>query len=157
MKAVMVGSLEDDRVYYIIDAKGSANDGAIMKPDGNVIMFRFFSWVSRNPDIKKIRNTKFHRSLWDSPINPGKGRWFETFIEKSKEIDKAMLEGVVVKTDLVQSKKGLKKKTDRIRKFVSTKNESIVILSNKTIFKEDDRRRTWVSMKLFWNNEDKNE
>lgn len=154
MKAVLVGGVGDDKVYYVIDAVGSSNDGAIVSPDGKVIMIRFFSWASKNPSVRKIRNTKFHRLLWDSPIDPMKGKWFEIFVQKTQEIDKEVLDGVVIKTDLHPSGKTTKKKIDRIQSFLSTKNGSAMILSDKTLFKNDDKRRAWVAIKLFQNYED---
>lgn len=149
MKAILVGGIEDEKLYYVIDAKGSSKDGVLVSPDGRAVMIRFFSWVSQNPGIRKIRNTKFHRFLWDSPIDPSKGKWFDIFIGKSVEIDKSMLEGVVVSTNIKPSQKVIKKKIDNIGKSMSTKKNGTMILSNKALFRPEDAHRAWILMKLF--------
>jgi len=152
MKAVLVGGIQDDKIYYIIDAKGTSNDGAIISPEGEVIMFRFFSWVSKNPGVRKIRNTKFHRLLWDNPSDSAKSKWFDVFMQKTQEIDKSMLADVIVKTDLSPSGKAFKKKNDQIKRFLSTKGQSMVIPSKNTHFTDDDKRKMWVIAKLFGGN-----
>lgn len=149
MKAVLVGGVEDEKLYYVIDSKGSSKDGALVNEDGRVLMIRFFSWVSQNPAIRKIRNTKFHRFLWDSPIDPSTGKWFDVFIEKSTEIDKSMLEGVVIATDIKPSQKIIKKKIDSVGKSMSTKKDGTMILSDKALFQPEDAHRAWLLMKLF--------
>jgi hypothetical protein len=149
MKAVLVGGIEDEKLYYVIDSKGSSKDGVLVGPDGHTVMIRFFSWVSQNPGIRKIRNTKFHRFLWDSPIDPSKGKWFDVFIGKNTEIDKSMLDGVVVVTDIKSSQKVIKKKIDNIEKSMSTKKDRTMILSDKALFRPEDAHRAWLLMKLF--------
>ena len=112
-------------------------------------MIRFFSWVSQNPGIRKIRNTKFHRFLWDSPVDPSTGKWFDVFIKKSTEIDKSMLDGVVVVSDIKPSQKAIKKKIDSVGKSMSTKKDGTMILSDKALFRPEDAHRAWLLMKLF--------
>jgi hypothetical protein len=149
MKAVLVGGIEDEKLYYVIDSKGSSKDGVLVAPDGRAVMIRFFSWVSQNPGIRKIRNTKFHRFLWDSPADPSKGKWFDVFIGKNIEIDKSMLDGVVVTTDIKPSQKIIKKKIDNAGKSMSTKKDRTMILSNKALFRPEEAHRAWLLMKLF--------
>ena len=149
MKAVLVGGIDDEKLYYLIDSKGSSKDGVLVGPDGRTVMIRFFSWVSQNPGIRKIRNTKFHRFLWDSPVDPSTGKWFDVFIKKSTEIDKSMLDGVVVVSDIKPSQKAIKKKIDSVGKSMSTKKVGTMILSDKALFRPEDTHRAWLLMKLF--------
>jgi len=149
MKAVLVGGIDDEKLYYLIDSKGSSKDGVLVGSDGRTVMIRFFSWVSQNPGIRKIRNTKFHRFLWDSPVDPSTGKWFDVFIKKSIEIDKSMLDGVVVVSDIKPSQKAIKKKIDSVGKSMSTKKDGTMILSDKALFRPEDARRAWLLMKLF--------
>jgi len=64
MKAVLVGTFDGNKVYYDVEAKSGEKDGAIVRPDGSSVKIHFFSWASKAQGLSKIRNTKFHRSLW---------------------------------------------------------------------------------------------
>ena len=149
MKAVLVGGIDTDKLYYVLDAKGTDNDGLIVFSDGKIIEIRFLSWVSKNPRVRKIRNTKFHRFLWDSPVNPTKGKWFDTFVQKNLEMDKLILEGLIIRTDLSTEKQIVKKKDARITAFLSNKVNPTVILSKSTVSDDNDKHRAWVAMSIF--------
>jgi hypothetical protein len=83
MKAVLVGSMGDRKLYYILDADISDDDGAVVTSDGRVIMVNFFSLVTKTTGIKRITNTPFHKFLWESPDINIKKLWAETFIKKT--------------------------------------------------------------------------
>ena len=82
----------------------------------------FFSWASKAQDLKKIRNTKFHRSLWDAPKDPTKGKWFETFIKKEKEVDESILEGINPLSTVGETKTKIEKKNSRAIDFMNNKS-----------------------------------
>lgn len=122
MKAVLVGTYDGNKVYYDVDAKAGEKDGAIVRPDGSSVKIHFFSWASKAQGLNKIRNTKFHRSLWDAPKNPTKGKWFETFIKKDVEIEKEVLEGIATLSTIGETKAKLEKKNDRAVGFMNNKS-----------------------------------
>jgi hypothetical protein len=122
MKAVLVGTFDGNKVYYDIDAKAGEKDGAIVRPDGSSVKIYFFSWASRAQGLKKIRNTKFHRSLWDAPKNPTKGKWYETFIKKDVEVDEEALDGVSTLSTIGETKVKLEKKNARAIDFINNKS-----------------------------------
>ena len=122
MKAVLVGTFDGNKVYYDIDAKAGEKDGAIVRPDGSSVKIYFFSWSSKAQGLIKIRNTKFHRSLWDAPKNPTKGKWYETFIKKEAEVDEELLEGVPTPSTVGETKVKLEKKNARAIDFINNKS-----------------------------------
>lgn len=122
MKAVLVGTYDGNKVYYDVDAKAGEKDGAIVRPDGSSVKIHFFSWASKAQGLNKIRNTKFHRSLWDAPKNPTKGKWYETFIKKDVEIAKEVLEGIATLSTIGETKAKLEKKNDRAVSFMNNKS-----------------------------------
>lgn len=122
MKAVLVGTFDGNKVYYDIDAKAGEKDGAIVRPDGSSVRIYFFSWSSKAQGLIKIRNTKFHRSLWDAPKNPTKGKWYETFIKKEAEVDEELLEGVPTLSTVGETKVKLEKKNARAIDFINNKS-----------------------------------
>lgn len=155
MKAVLVGSVYGDKVYYVVDAKNQNSDGYVVMESGRETKVSFFPYVSKNPKINKIRNTKFHRFLWDSPIKTTSGKWFETFIAKRTEIDKLLLDGVVVKTDLGKGVKKIKQKEKAAADFLSGMGSSAFNPETKQVVKSDvqikstnDRNRAWAVIKM---------
>jgi hypothetical protein len=124
VKAVLAGSVGKDRLYYIVDAAQNSKDGAVVRPDGSAVFIHFFSFSAKAMNVRKNRSSRFLRFLWDSPQNPTKGSWYETFILKTKPIDKKMLDGMNVVTQLGNKQKKLKQKSDRINKFLSTKSDA---------------------------------
>ena len=122
MKAILVGTFDGNKVYYDIEAKAGDKDGAIVRSDGSTVKIYFFSWASKAQDLKKIRNTKFHRSLWDAPKDPTKGKWFETFIKKEKEVDESILEGINPLSTVGETKTKIEKKNSRAIDFMNNKS-----------------------------------
>lgn len=122
MKAVLVGTYDGNKVYYDIDAKAGEKDGAIVRPDGSSVKIYFFSWSSKAQGLKKIRNTKFHRSLWDAPKNITKGKWFETFVKKDTEIEKEILDEITTLSTIGETKVKLEKKNSRAIDFINNKS-----------------------------------
>ncbi len=155
MKAVLVGSVYGDKVYYVVDSKNQSLDGYVVTESGKEIKVSFFPYVAKNPNIKKIRNTKFHRFLWDSPVRPTKGKWFETFVAKRLEIEKTLLGDVVIKTDLGKSVKKIKQKEKAAADFLSGKGVLSFNPETKQVVKSDvhiksinDRNRAWAIIKM---------
>ena len=122
MKAILVGTFDGNKVYYDIEAKAGQKDGAIVRGDGSTVKIHFFSWASKAQDLKKKRNTKFHRSLWDSPKDPTKGKWFDTFIKKEKEVDESILEGIKPLSTVGETKAKIDKKNSRAVYFMNNKS-----------------------------------
>jgi hypothetical protein len=122
MKAILVGTYDGNKVYYDIDAKAGQKDGEIVRPDGSSVKIYFFSWASKVQGLNKIRNSKFHRSLWDAPKNPTKGKWYETFIKKETEVDEALLDGAPTLSTVGGTKVKLEKKNARAIDFINNKS-----------------------------------
>lgn len=160
MKAVLVGAMSSDKLYYIIDASASEKDGAVEKPNGNVIKVDFMSFVHSSNNIRKIRTSRFHRFLWDAPKNPTSGSWYETFILKIKEVNEKSLDGAIIQTSLGKARKKISQKTLAAEKFISTKTEEdfvatsccdeMVKFDGKSYFFKTgiERLHAWEAMKI---------
>lgn len=104
MKATLVGTVGDRKLYYIIDARPDENDGALVTAAGKVMEFNFFSFVNKTTGINKIMKSPFHNLLWAPPSESAKKEWVETFILKKKEIDDKIIDGLPVMTSLYTKK-----------------------------------------------------
>lgn len=160
MKAVLVGTIGDDKLYYVIDAARGDDDGALERENGSVLMLDFFPYVAMSRGLRKIRSSRFHRKLWDAPSNIASGTWYETFIGKSREIDEASLEGQPVYSALGKDRKKINKVNEKAKKFKtkSLADEILVKSADAAMVKFDrqvyayktaeKRREAWVAMCL---------
>lgn len=160
MKAVLVGAMSADKLYYIIDASANEKDGAVEKPNGNVIKVDFMSFVHSSNNIRKMRTSRFHRFLWDAPKNPTSGSWYETFVLKTKEVNEKSLDGAVIQSSLGKARKKISSKTASVEKFIATKTaerfvaisccDEMVQFDGKSYFFETEIERTqaWEAMKI---------
>jgi hypothetical protein len=105
MRAVLVATRGTDRVFYDLDSKPGLKDGFVVRPDGSSVPVNLLSWASKASGVSMIRDSRFHRFLWDAPQDVGSGRWFETFIKKSVPVDPKMLEDVNISSSLDADKK----------------------------------------------------
>jgi hypothetical protein len=105
MRAILVGSIGDRKIYYDIDAKSRKNDAFVEKPDGSLIPANFFSLISKSNNIKKIKTTRFHQTLWGGPSFIAKKDWESIFIQKTEPMTDAIISGTSIITDLGKEKK----------------------------------------------------
>lgn len=160
MKAVLVGTIAEDKLYYIIDASHGEEDGAIEREDGSAIQIDFMSFVATARGINKIRSSKFHRQLWDSPKNLSSGKWFETFIKKTIAVDEATLESSPVYSSIGKGRKKSNttakkasdfKKNNPKRKILNKSHNDSVIKFNEQEYSFNSalkRRDAWAAMCL---------
>lgn len=127
MKAVLVGTIGDDKVYYILDAGPEDEDCAVEREDGGVAMVDFMSFVSNARGLKKLRSSKFHRMLWDSPKKMTSGSWYEMFIAKSKEPDEKLLENSIIYSSLGKQRKKINKINTKALDFRVGNKESAIL------------------------------
>lgn len=160
MKAILVGSVGADRVYYVTDAQRGEKDGIIIRGDGSSVKVNLISFAAKSRNIKKIRTTRFHRFLWDSPKMPTSGNWYDTFITKVRPLDKKILTDVKIVTDIGQNAKKIKKKDALVNDFILSKSSlpnvqtaccGEMVKSNQAnySFKSSElRREAWVAMQI---------
>lgn len=123
MGAVLVATAGDKKIYYVIDSKDPLKDGIIEDADGKTHEVPFFSYIGKTTNIRPMRNTNFHKFLWDEPSENNKKKWMETFILKIDDPDKSELEGVAVQESTGQARK---KKTNIDRKVNAFVNNNRV-------------------------------
>lgn len=160
MKAVLVGTVGTDKLYYILDAEPGAEDGALEREDGTVVKVDIISFTSATRSLKKIRTSAFHRKLWDAPRSMSSGSWYETFIAKSKEIDDKMLEGVPTYSALGKDRKKLEKikkksldfSTDGLSNQILSKSANGPVVKfdkpNYVYATQQERKEAWLAMCL---------
>ena len=124
MRAILVATRGDDRIFYDLDSRPGGNDGMLGKSNGSAVPVNVISWAGKANGVNFIRDSKFHRFLWDAPQNIGAGKWFETFVKKSIPVDQAKLEGVEVLSSLDRYQKPQPK--EKVIKVKSVDNGSFV-------------------------------
>jgi len=119
MKAVLVGAIHNDKLYYVIDAGPGDNDAVVERPNGKIVKGNFAAIVSKASGLKKFRTTRFHRLLWDKPLNPTNSAWYKTFVTKERDIPEKSLEEATIVSALGTSKAKIKAKDARAGLFLS--------------------------------------
>lgn len=158
MKAALVGSVDGEKLYYIVDAAPGDKDGAIERNDGSVLMIDFFSYSAKARNIKPMSSTRFHELLWSGPEKSNAGIWNKVFVEKSQEIPEEALEGVSIQASLGKNRKAISQKNADAQRYlkllakVSDKDccgEQMVksIERKNMIFgSSDERKAAWTAM-----------
>jgi len=112
MRAILVGKVEEDNLYYDIDASEDEKDAILVRPDGSMVEVDLFDFANSCGGLLKIRTSRFHRFLWGGASKRG---WNEVFMDKTKPVNEQMIEGL----DIYQSLGKNKKKLDIVNKKVS--------------------------------------
>lgn len=93
MNGILVAETPTSKVYYILDAKKGERDGLVVMGPNKKISVNLFSWMNKATNAKKIKETKFQKMLWSDEISKkDRQNWIDTFVKKSKEIDKRILD-----------------------------------------------------------------
>jgi hypothetical protein len=167
MRAVLVGSIHGDKLFYVLDAGPDGDDGVVEKQDGGTVSVDFFAFTSKVSGLTKMRSSRFHRTLWDSPHSVTSGKWYETFITKTIDIDKTMLEGIKIYTSLGRNARNIKSKSDAVESFLNKQLRNLQLsnsccgemvqsdignLSFKTL---SDKNKAWTAMRILKQIEEK--
>lgn len=102
MKSILVGKLEDTKVYYVADSIHKDFDCILVGRLGGTKVTNFWEFVDWNKNIEKISNTPFHDYLWNGHQSKSGPHWYSIFVEKSLPIDKSLLDGTVVNEDVLK-------------------------------------------------------
>jgi len=160
VKAVLVGSIHQDKLYYVLDAGPGEKDGIVEKANGSSVRVNFISLTSKVSGLKKFRTTRFHRFLWDKPADVVNGSWYKTFITKEREVSEGSLEKASILTSIGKSKKILQSKNDKVLMFtksIDNKNNDASLCCGEMVksINSDysfstlkDRSDAWVAMKI---------
>lgn len=148
MKAVFVGTARTGKLYYILDAAKSEDDGAVVTDDGRVISVDFFSFVNKSRNLKKLRTTSFHRKLWDEPQESHAESWYQTFIEKSRPVNESLLKDVEVVGSLGKKARKIQQKNAIATSFRKQLNDKSNDLSTKSCC--DDENAEYNNKSLYF-------
>lgn len=167
MKSVIVGLINDSRVYYDLEAQPGEKDAIIERPDGTSVRADIIQISSTARGFRKLRTTPFQRFLWDAPKNPTSGAWYETFITKTRPVKDSMLESMPVNSSLGKNKKKIDKTTRSVKSFIDSTieehmltksccDEMIKLNTNVYKFKTvEERDFAWKAMNLLREIEEK--
>jgi hypothetical protein len=72
------------------------------------------------------------------------GDWYETFVDRSKEFSKEMLDGLIIQTSLGKKEKPVKTKNDRAVEFVNTKEYDKMVKSSSELNSHTDQKKAWA-------------
>jgi hypothetical protein len=105
VKSVLVGKLDNKKLYYIIDSDGTRNDGVLVDDLGKKELINFWQFVRSEPRVKRMMNSDFHKFLWQDSLNQReKALWNNVFIAKAFPPDDSLLMTVPVKDDILGRK-----------------------------------------------------
>lgn len=167
MKSIIVGLLNDSRVYYDLEAKPGERDAIIERPDGSSIRADIIQISSTARGFRKLRTTKFQRFLWDAPQNPTSGAWYETFIAKTRPVNDSLLESMPTNSSIGKSKKKIDKTERSVKSFIDNNieqhmltksccDEMIKLKTNVYTFKTaEERDFAWKAINLLREIEEK--
>jgi len=156
MRAILIARVEDDKLYYDIDALDDEKDAILVRPDNSMIELDLFDFVNSCGGLVKITTTKFHKFLWNGAT---KKNWKDTFLNKTKPVNEVLLEGL----DIYQALGKNKKKLDAVNQKVSTfkktvnkkpksdqkiKTKSAQPWENLTFPDAQSRKQAWTAMIL---------
>lgn len=160
MKAVLVGVVGRDKLFYDLDAKPGEKDGIIERENGSTVKIDLLSFAASARGLSKIRSTRFHRFLWDTPRSTSSGSWYETFVTKQRGIKDEILDNIETHSAIGENRKKIRNKSDRAIAFISRQIDSNMLASsccnemiksnvNKYIFNTSaDRKIAWEAMKM---------
>lgn len=167
MRAVLVGLIGKDKLFYDLDAGPSEKDGIVEKENGITVKVDFLSFSSGARGLNKIRSSTFHRFLWDAPRDILGGAWYESFVQKTRPLKDEILEKIKTHSSLGKNRDKLKAKSESVDEFVHKTldadsyadgccGEMIQFKNNKYKFLSFDTRKVaWEAMNILREIEDK--
>lgn len=128
LRAVLVGTFYDSKLYYLLDPIGEKNStGALVDKKGNVEYVKFFHFIKSNPNVKELKFSKFHRFLWNAPSPEDKPKWMRTFINGTQPVGEEMLQGAKIITELspvVEKKQDIGERALQFKSMNASQNAS---------------------------------
>jgi len=120
MRAVLVAAVEDDKIYYDLDAVGNQKDGILVRPDQSMVKIDLIDFSNSCGGLLKIRTSKFHKFLWDGASGKKYETWKKTFFNKEKPVNESLLENVEIYESLGENKKKMQKTDEKAKTFKKT-------------------------------------
>lgn len=109
-RGILVGLVEGQRLYYLIDAAGDSEpDGALINPAGRTKLVNFSKTLSTARNVEKLGNSDFHDFLWGVHDGDKLQMWKAIFISRVREIPSELLQGVDIRSDFSPGKEKIKK------------------------------------------------
>lgn len=129
MNSVLVAEINKyKKLYYNIDARDRMTDGIVddgVKP----LVVNFWNTTIEALSIDQLTKSKFHSFLWNGIDGSDKELWEDVFINKTVKIEKEMLSGVIIHTDIMNRKakqRSISEKSIDFRTVRQTQNVNLV-------------------------------
>ena len=117
MKSVLVGKTNNTKVYYVLDADSTKDDGVIVEQNGEIKVVNFWNFINKKSDIKKMQHSEFHKFLWSEPGYKEKTKWQSVFITKTLPIDNHLIDSIIINSDILNRKKAIGQIANRALDF----------------------------------------
>jgi hypothetical protein len=117
MKSVLVGKTNNTKVYYVLDANSTKDDGVIVEQNGEIKVVNFWNFVNKKSDIKKMQHSEFHKFLWGKPEYKEKTKWQSVFITKTLPLDNHLIDSIIINSDILNRKKAISQIANRALDF----------------------------------------
>lgn len=131
MKSILVGKLQDTKVYYVVDSVHKNADCILVGRLGGTKVTNFWEFVDWNKNLKKMATTQFHDYLWNGHQSKTGPHWYSVFVEKSLPVDQELLADVVVNEDVLKRRPKVLEFENRAMDFAVALNSQVV--SSKTL------------------------
>lgn len=103
MKSILVGKIDDSRLYYVVDSIDEKTDGVVVDQIGDARFVNFWETVKAK-SVNKINNNEFHDYLWNGHGSNKSGHWYSVFVTKSVPLENELLNGAVINYDVLRRK-----------------------------------------------------
>lgn len=133
MRAVMVARVEEDRLYFDMDAGADEKDGVLVRPDNSMVKVDLFDFADSCGKLLKIQTTKFHKFLWNGINYKNSKLWEDTFIKKSRKVADGLLSNLELYSALGENKKKIDNMNKRIEQFKKSVDDAKRKQNTKTL------------------------
>lgn len=133
MKSILVGKLDNKKVYFVVDSIDNKSDCVLVNESGQKQVCNFWETVDNNPRIHKIFNSKFHEYLWNGHHSKTSAHWYSLFVDKAVPVDGHILKGVQINDDVLKRRPKMLAYENRAMEFglaIKTQTMSQPMLEN---------------------------
>lgn len=95
-RAVLIGTISDSKIFYLLDQRDDGKDAALLMNDGRIEYVKLFDFISKNTGISEFKFTPFHQFIWEPDEGEEEDRWNRIFVNKTQNVTESMLVGVDV-------------------------------------------------------------
>lgn len=133
MRAIMVARVEEDQVYFDIDAGAEDKDGILVRPDSSMVKVDLFDFADSCGKLLKIQTTRFHKFFWNGINYKNSELWENTFIKKTRKVSDGLLSDLELYSALGKNRKKIDNMDKKIKRFKKSVDDTKRKQNTKTL------------------------